>query len=86
MLDDEKQPLSQAVTDFPDPPDGVPATASPVPSGASACANGSRKTGIVLIDELPLRRTSTLNLLRRHFREATQLFAGTAEFLMHAPA
>jgi DNA-binding NarL/FixJ family response regulator len=37
-----------------------------------------------LIDEFPLRRASTLNLLRTHFREGVQQFASSAEFLRHA--
>ena len=40
-----------------------------------------RKTGIALIDEFPLRRESTLNLLRAHIRVRAQPFGGAAEFL-----
>jgi DNA-binding NarL/FixJ family response regulator len=37
-----------------------------------------------LIDELPLRRTSTLKLLRTHFREGTHQFASIAELSLRA--
>src|SRR4051812_36697224 len=56
----------------------------PAPSGASPRGDGSRKACVALIDEFPLRRAGTLNLLRRHFREAVLQFASIADFLTHA--
>src|SRR3954447_8999448 len=63
----------------------IPAvSAEPIPSGASPRGDGSRKASIALIDEFSLRRANTLNLLRRHFREAVLQFASVADFLTHA--
>jgi DNA-binding NarL/FixJ family response regulator len=57
---------------------------------ASSYKDGSykeacRKTGIALIDEFPLRREGTLNLLRAHIHVRAQSFGGTAEFLTQIP-
>ena len=45
---------------------------------------GRRRHGIALIDELPLRRACTLNLLRQHVRESAVPFRSVTEFLLRA--
>jgi DNA-binding NarL/FixJ family response regulator len=66
----------------------VPTLAIPVaPStqSASSYKDRCRKAGIALIDEFPLRRESTLNLLRAHIRVRARPFGGAAEFLKQIP-
>jgi len=78
------QNITSSVTECPASPGIATVAVKPIPSGTSPRDNGSRKAGIALIDELPLRRASTLNLLRTHFREAVLPFASAADFLTHA--
>lgn len=84
MLHDVQHLMRKAVADCPDSPRVTAVSAEPVPSGASSHGHGSRKPGVALIDEFPLRRASTLNLLRTYFRQGVQQFASSAEFLRHA--
>lgn len=58
---------------------------APIPSYRSSRRGNCRQTDVALIDEFPLRRASTLILLRVHLRLNARLFAGTAELLAQVP-
>jgi DNA-binding NarL/FixJ family response regulator len=83
-LSDERQIIDAAVVDGPSFPSVGAVPAGPVSNGALSRIDGCHKTGIALIDAFPLRRASTVQLLRTHFREGAQQFASAAEFLTHA--
>lgn len=55
------------------------------PNGISRRRQSWAKHRVALIDEFPLRRTSTLNLLSAHIREGARPFKNAAELLMHVP-
>ncbi len=56
-----------------------------IPNCRSSRRENCRQADVALIDESPLRRASTLILLRIHIRLAARPFAGAAEFLSHVP-
>jgi DNA-binding NarL/FixJ family response regulator len=60
-------------------------SAAIIPSTVSSRRDSSRKTTIAIIDEFPLRRTSTLNLLRVHIGKSARSFGGAAELLTKVP-
>jgi DNA-binding NarL/FixJ family response regulator len=83
-LDNERQVMRAAAVDGLSFPcvGAVPAEA--VPNGALSGADCDHDPGIALIDAFPLRRASTLQLLRAHFHEGAQQFASATEFLTKA--
>jgi len=84
MLLKDPGDISGPVTECSASPCSAAVSVKPAPRGAPSRGNGGRKASIALIDEFPLRRAGTLNLLRRHFREAVLQFASVADFLTHA--
>ena len=58
---------------------------TPIPSYRSSRRGNCRQADVALIDEFPLRRASTLILLRVHLRLNARLFSGTAELLAQVP-
>jgi DNA-binding NarL/FixJ family response regulator len=86
MSHEERHGMLQVSTRSP-----APACVPAVPAAhnsttASPRRESHRRTGIALIDEFPLRRASTLNLLRTHVRMGLRPFGSVDEFLTQAPA
>jgi DNA-binding NarL/FixJ family response regulator len=64
---------------------GTPAAVDGSAAGAGGARDeGRRRHGVALIDELPLRRACTLNLLRQHVRESAVPFRSVTEFLLRS--
>jgi DNA-binding NarL/FixJ family response regulator len=81
---DERPIIGAGVVDGPGFPCVGAVPAEPVLNGALSRADCDHEPGIALIDAFPLRRASTLQLLRAHFREGAQQFASATEFLTNA--
>ena len=80
---DDRQIMRTAVVDGPSLPSIGAVPTLPVPNGPLSGADRDHEPGIALIDAVPLRRASALQLLRTHFQGAQQ-FVSATEFLTNA--
>ena len=81
MREHEFQSGIQSSSRYPKSAGLSPASSAVVTQLASSHWGGHRGIDVALIDEFPLRRASTLNLLRSHLRDGAKSFGSAVELL-----